>query len=235
MKKLNRSLFIILLIEASLLFLQSTQAFFSDTAASTANTFSAALEFSGSSGSSGPTGSSGPIGPTGTANHLVINEVYYDVDTEHTLNNDEGVSEWVEIYNPTLGSVNLNTWSITDNNGSDSLSGSLASGSFLILIATDSASFQSLWTVPAGTNILTITGEIGGSGLSNSGDILNLKDNSVEVDKMSWENNISGFLTGCAASCPGVASGNSLERNPDGLDTDDAADFDNTDPPTPGT
>ena len=221
MRHLNRFLLVVFLTELTLLYVQTSQALFSDTAASSSNTFSASLEF--------------PTPTLSIANHLVINEVYYDVDASHTLD-DENSSEWVEIYNPTSSSVDLTSWTIEDNNGSDSLTGSLSAGSFLILIATDSASFQNIWSVPSGTNIFTVSGLIGGNfGLANDGDILTLKNNTVEIDKMSWEGNISGFLTGCAASCPGVAEGHSLERNPNGYDTNDANDFDDTNPPTPGS
>ena len=232
MNKINKFLISVLLFETALLFFQTSSSLFTDAALSTSNNFMASLEFSGPTGA---TGESGTTGPTGAINNLVVNEVYYDVDADHVLDK-ESSSEWVEIYNPTTSSVNLTGWTIEDNNGSDSLTGSILSESFLILISTDSASFLSKWSVPMGTNIQTVTGAIGGSfGLANIGDRLTLKNNSTEVDKMSWGNDTTGFLTGCTTLCPDVIDGHSLERSPDGFDTDSATDFVDRDPPTPGT
>lgn len=83
MKSLNRLLFFVLIFEVSLLFLQSSSALFSDTAASSNNTFTASLEFPGSP-------------PENIANHPVISEVQIDGGVGTSNNND-----FIEIFNPT--------------------------------------------------------------------------------------------------------------------------------------
>lgn len=228
MSILNRILILLLATELLLVSIQHSYALYSDSASSTGNVFTAALEFSG------PSGASGPSGPSGIANHLVINEVYYDVDSSH-LFESENDSEWVEIYNPTQTEVNLNGWTLEDFGGdSESLGGPFPPGNFLILIATDAVSFQTKWTLPIGTILIEAGGQIGGM-LANSGDSLILRNSGTEVDRMSWGTNTTGFISGCTGNCPSVGDGHSLERSPDGFDTDSAGDFIDNSPPLPGS
>ena len=224
----------VLLVELVLLTMQKSQAFFSDSAVSSLNTFTAVSEFSGSSGAGGPSGESGPLGPSGIANHPDINEVYYDVGSLHQFI-DEDHSEWVEIYNPLATEVDLTGWTIKDSqNSSEPLGGLLPAGNFLLLIATDAASFQTKWTVPPGTILMGASGPIGNT-LANMGDSLILENNESEVDRMSWGTNTSGFISGCTGNCPDPGDGHSLEREPDGFDNDDAYDFKDRSSPSPGS
>jgi hypothetical protein len=68
--------------------------------------------------------------------------------------------------------------------------------------------------------------------LNNTGDRLQLLNpDGVEVDSMSWDND-STFLDPPATD---VSDGHSLERDPDGTDTDTASDFVEREIPTPGS
>src|SRR3989338_9216559 len=95
MKSLNRLLFFILIFEVSLLFLQSSSALFSDTAASTNNTFTASLEF--------PILIT-PTPPENIANHIVISEIQ--------INGANANQDFVELYNPKNTSEDLSGWQI---------------------------------------------------------------------------------------------------------------------------
>lgn len=225
MKKIFVLLIVILVFTAASL----TVAFalFSDTAESTNNTFSAAESF-------GP-----PI-----ANHLVINEVYFAVDSTHKGQGAESRWEWVELYNPTSFDIDLTGWSISDDNSTDTLPGSVVvhPGEFVIVSPssqaelTDSSNNGGRWTFPAGTLFIDLTDTDIGSGFNNGGDRVIIRDDlNAEVDRMSWGTDTTGFSSGCSGNCPNVATGHSLERDPDGIDTDTAGDFTDRNPPTPGS
>ena len=174
--------------------------------------------------------------PTSTplANHLVINEVYYNPDSEHMqgANPDENNFEWIEIYNPTTSTINLKNWKIVDNSGSErSISESnrdILPGDFVIIAKADNV--RVIWGIP-NEKFIGI-GQIFGNGLANAGDRVVLKDNLGNiVDQMSYGNDKTAF----DPACPDVAEGHSLERSPAGKDTDTAADFIDRYPPTPGS
>lgn len=228
MNRLNLFLIMILVILTGFSF-NKTLGFYSDTEESTLNSFSAAASFPTS-----PT----PIpstSPTPTPNHLVINEVNYKIDSAHTIVN-EANSEWFEIYNPTSSTVVLTGWSITDNGSCDNFPGtiSLAPNSFAIVTPLSEASFESVWSgVPANTIYITLSSAIG-NGLANNERLI-LKNsacpNGTIIDQISWGSDTTAFNPGIGI----VADGHSSERNPDGIDTDTAADFVDRSIPTPGT
>ncbi|MCK4362889.1 MAG: hypothetical protein KAW13_06360, partial [Dehalococcoidia bacterium] len=71
-----------------------------------------------------------------------------------------------------------------------------------------------------------------GRGLSNDGDRLILEDSAETViDAISYGDDDTIMLP----PCQDVAAGNSLERQPAGLDTDQASDFVDNPNPTPGS
>lgn len=208
---------------------KTTAAFFSDSGQSKNNTFAAAVVF--------PTLSPTPSPTPSVANHLVINETLYDTTSAQNISGEGGSNrgEWVEIYNPTGLSVDLSTWTIEDNTSSETLSGIIPTGGFAILTGATQAEFTSIWIVPAGTIFIQSSGGTIGNGLANGGDRIVLKNGSSEIDKMSWGTDTSGFSSGCVGSCPTSPTGQSLERNPIGVDTDSAINFIIKNPPTPGT
>ena len=165
---------------------------------------------------------------TSTANHLVINEVYYNADEKHGLNekNDKSLkkytkNQWVEIYNPTNQSVSLKNWSLTDNTGTSvviNANKTIAAGGFA-LISKDASGWIN-WNENKSAMKIEL-GKIIGDGLDIGGDRLILKNTqSIEVDQMGWNSS--------------VPIGSSTERLAPGFDTDADSDWKQTTPPTPG-
>ena len=181
--------------------------------------------------------STSPASPTPSpiANHLVINEVYYDADAGHLIGGNENRSEWVEIYNPTSSSINIKGWQLLDNTSSETCPDlNIPSGGFLIIAgATSSAELKSVWSsLPNSVLFVSASGQEIGNGLADSGDRVILKDNNDNiVDQMSYGTDTTAF----SPACPDVAEGHSLERNPIGKDTDTAGDFVDRSSPTPGS
>ena len=162
-----------------------------------------------------------------TPDHLIINEVFYDVDSpEHGAEYD---NEWIEIYNPTDSSVNISNWQICDNNQCDTLpaSDSIASNGFAIITADTTT--QNFWEIPTST-ILIILNERIGNGLANISDRIILKqDDGAEIDAMSYNNDTTAF----DPACPDVSEGHSLSRIT-GPDTNMALDWEENNSPNPG-
>ena len=166
---------------------------------------------------------------TVTSNHLVINEVYYQVDSANGVEKDE----WVELYNPTGQDVSLKNWNIIDATGvaqKITANKSVPAGGFALL-SKDAATWK-FWSVPKNTQLVEL-GNLIGDGLTNTGDKVVLKDASgVIVDQMSWGTNISGFTP--AGANPVVPLGKSSARTAPGFDTDVMSDWIAQTPPTPG-
>lgn len=206
----------------------ATHSFFSDAAASSNNIFSAASVFPTISPSVTPT-------PTSTSSaQLVINEVYYDPDSEHSVGgtNADNDSEWIEIYNPTSSTVNLQNWKITDNSGTErtvsTSNRNIGPGEFVIF--AKAANVRILWGIDE--SIFVPIGEEFGDGLANGGDRVVLKNSTGSIiDQMSYGTD-SSILNPSAID---AADGHSLERDPDGVDTNTATDFVDRTTPTPGT
>lgn len=171
---------------------------------------------------------------SGIANHIVINEVYYDTGTRRSGNKteEEGKNEWIELYNPTDNTVNLKDWSITDNSGTiRTISGNrrLRPGQFAV-IAKSSETFN-FWNIPRGALKIRLREEIG-NGLDNQGDGVILFDPlGNKIDGVSYGEDI----TELNPSVPGVPEGHSLARSPKGFDTDRASDWYELTEPNPGT
>lgn len=226
-----------------LIFLASTKglAYFNDQEASMGNKFQAAapslsptLSLSPSiSPSFSPVPSPAPsIVPI--ASHLVINEILYDTSSSQNISGQGGSNrgEWIEIYNPTSSSVNVNSWVIEDNTSSETLPNiTIPSGGFLILTGATAAEFQAIWSAPVATQFAQASGGTIGNGFANDGDLARLKDSlSNIIDQISWGNDTSVLNP----SPPDVATGHSLERNPAGIDTDTFSDFVDRLTPAPG-
>jgi hypothetical protein len=167
---------------------------------------------------------------TNIANHLVVNEVYYDVASDK---GSEGDNEWVEIYNPTSSTVNLKDWQICDNSSCDTISAvdlEIPANGYAVI--TNSTTTWDFWTVPGSAIKIALGNNIGG-GLSNAGDRVILRDDSgVEIDAMSYGTDIYAFNP----ACPDVSSsGHSLARKPAGQDTNTRDDFEELSSPNPGT
>lgn len=209
-------------------------AYFFDLEGSFGNILGASSDFS-----STPTPTPTAVGvptPTPTpvsniANHLVINEVMFNPDNPFCTGG-EPASEWVEIYNPTGSSVSLNGWTIYDGNSSDSLPNvTLNAGSFAIVTNCDSSEFTPIWPLPGGTLYIDLGSSIG-NGLANGGDEVRIDDSSqVTIDHVSYGTNTNAFNP----SVPPPIANHTIERDPDGIDTNTAVDFVDRTTPTPGS
>lgn len=182
-----------------------------------------------------PSPSQSPTPTPSPQGSVVINEVYYDPDSNHIQppQADEKDFEWVELYNVSGSTVNLKDWKIVDNSGIErtvsTSNRDLTPGQFAIL--AKAANVFTLWTIPSEAEKIPL-GENFGNGLANTDDRVILKDNNgTIVDQMSYGDDVTAF----SPAAPDVAEGHSLERNPVGTDTNTAADFVDRNPPTPGT
>lgn len=160
--------------------------------------------------------------------HLVINEVYYNVDTARGT---EGDNEWLEIYNPTSNNVDISGWKISDNAATDVIPpGSIVPANGFAVITAQTSTW-SFWSLPAPAVKIVLGNNIG-SGLSNAGDRLLLKDSSdAAVDALSYGSD----ATILNPSIPNAPEGHSVSRWPSGIDTDSAADWIDLISPTPGS
>ncbi|MGM7700381.1 phospholipase D-like domain-containing protein [Pseudalkalibacillus sp. Hm43] len=97
---------------------------------------------------------------------VVINEVAW-MGTTASYND-----EWIELYNPTSSSITLDGWTLnaTDGDPAINLTGSIPAGGHYLLERTDDS------TVPNVSANLIYTGS-----MSNSNEVLELKDNSGSV------------------------------------------------------
>ncbi len=140
--------------------------------------------------------------------------------------------EWVEIYNGTGASVDLNGWKIAEPSATDTLATSstvLQSHGFAVVVS--SSTVASELALPGGTVVLVISGLIG-DGLTNTGDgLMLLNAASTTVDAVSWGTNIEAF----DPAAPAAGSGQSLSRHLGMPDTSTAADWFVTSTTTPGT
>lgn len=173
--------------------------------------------------------------PTPALN-IVINEVYYDVDSLHKGPDPEDNYEWIELYNPNNFPISLKDWTITDNTQTSIIHAekSIPANGFA-LISKSANIWNNYWNINPGNpgaNIEIIElGQIIGSGLANTGDRVILKNSSgAVIDQISYGTD----ATILNPSIPDIVEGHSLERNPLGYDTDTAADFIDKSEPTPG-
>ncbi|MFH1721510.1 MAG: lamin tail domain-containing protein [Candidatus Altiarchaeota archaeon] len=178
------------------------------------------------------TASSTPAG-----DNVVINEVLYDVDGDEK-------GEWIELFNPTDQQMDVGGWSLTDQEAILSFPNqtTIESHSYL-LVSREAATFkiqnpgitpdfemrQTDEDIP---NLLPISGTY--LSLANTGDEVILRNElGTDVDVLVYG---TGYYDeeGGGATAQTVSSGKSLERLPQGSDSDNCSfDFQQTDTPTP--
>jgi len=159
-----------------------------------------------------------PAGTTANEGDVVINEVQYDPPQS----GPDASFEWVELFNRTGETINLEGWRIRDNSESDSIPPLLLPPNDFAVIAAAEEGFYENFSHFAG-RIVFLHGAIG-NGLSNDGDCIILEDSEGRViDAISY-----GDDTSQSPHCPDIAWGHSLERSPPGGEFSDNPD------PTPG-
>ncbi|GEM_PF-3529880 len=173
------------------------------------------------------------LSPSPSVIKLVINEVYYDVDarTSNGSTETEGNNEWIEIYNSNNFAVPFKDWQICDNNSCVTVNLNVDVPALGFALLSHDTNTWKFWTIPSGVEKINA---LGGTplALNNNGDRVILKNPSgVVIDQMNYGNDTAVWNP---AAGP-VREGHSLEREPDGKDTDTAADFVDRDSPTPGS
>jgi hypothetical protein len=176
----------------------------------------------------GGTGTGGTTGNGSTAiGHVVISEVFYNVDAAHGT---DPLNQWIELYNGSSATVDLSGWTVQNSSTQTALptGTTLASGNFLVIVATSST--ESFWNIPSAAEVVSLGAPIDG-GLSPNADALVLKNgNAGVVDAVSWGTNTSIFNPAVAVSL----SGYSLSRKTLSQDTNTAGDWAASSIPTPG-
>jgi hypothetical protein len=197
-----------------------------------------------------PTRTSSPtVTPTRTpspcgAAPLLVSEVFYD-----PAGSADPDGEWVEVYNPGGGTVNLACVKIGDEEtkgGGEGMvafpAGALLHPGDVILVANEAASFQVQYgfkpdfeitgTDPGVPDLVKYpTWASGSINLSNTGDDILLLDGADQlVDAVSWGSSTFAFYP----SARDVSEGHSLERRPVNADTDLAVDWFDQGVPDPG-
>ena len=152
---------------------------------------------------------------------IVLNEVYF-------LGNDE----WIELYNAGDSEVDIKGWSICNaENDCGKLNPAhktlLAPGSFVLVSHNQS----NLKTWNLSKSIVRINYAGAKINFDDIGDAIFLRDSqNLIIDQMSYGDNLTAFDPACSV----VEIRHSLERQPNGADTDTSADFVDQAKPTPG-
>jgi len=162
-----------------------------------------------------------------TTDHVVINEVFYDVDSDH---GSEGENEWVELYNPLAVPIDISGWQLCDAQSCTTIPAGSIIPATAFVVATPEVSTFDHWSVAINRQLVLGTNEIG-NGLSNGSDAVYLKNASdIVVDALSYGSNIDVF----DPPVPGIDPGWSLPRLMPGWDTDQVSDFWPNPSPSPG-
>ena len=171
-----------------------------------------------------PTVDAGPLGC-----HPLINEVLTGVSGAAT-------NEWVELYNPCPTAISLTGWRLGYRSAANASAPSGADSSTLVAFAAQSIPSHGYLLI-AGAGYTGTADAHFTSGMADAGGGVGLRDLAgVLVDSMGWGTATNAFVrVHVAAVAPSVAApGNSLERLPDGTDTQNsAADFHAATHPTP--
>lgn len=222
-------------IGASFVLIAFTASFLLDKEDTTGNIFGAAASFASPTVTLSPSTTISPTStptptPSDIANHLVINEVMFNPPNPNACGSENN-AEWVEIYNPTSAGINLDTWSVGDTLFTDDLPNViLPAGAFAVVSDCLQASFTSIWPIPLGTVYIDISSAIG-NGLNNGGEHIRLLNTATLIDDVSYGTNIDAF----SPSVTAPVANHSIERDPDGKDTDSAGDFVDRSSPSPGS
>lgn len=168
------------------------------------------------------------LSPAATTTYPVINEVYYQVGSDK---GSDPKNEWLEIYNPTDGAIDISGWKICDGSDCDTIpSSSPIPAKGFAVVAADNSTWEKWPDVPEGAIKINLNSYLGG-GLTNFGDRIILKDNNDNIiDTISYGSDTSQLNP----SIPLSGEGKSLTRIVKGYDTDSAFDWMINVAPNPG-
>lgn len=213
------SLKVLLPIFMTIFVFQSTFAYFSDTETSTNNIFTASSSFGSPSPTPSPSPSPSPSPtPPPIAQTLVMNEVL-PLSSENQGNDN---CQFLELWNGSGATVSLQNFKLTDgviatpiaivNSNTD-----LPNGQFAILVKSNGLIQQcdALASMPNGT----ITANFGGQVDLNTGTLQLLDANDNVIDTVLWGSSPN----------PTPAIDESIEREPDGTDSQTGTGFEPTD------
>lgn len=145
-----------------------------------------------------------------------------EVEADPALAGTDTANEWLELTNVSATPLTLESWTLTDNGGSDVVPTVTLGPGRCIVVAASSAGFLAEHVGYSMPFVSVADGAIG-NGLSNTGDVLTLADaNGAAVDCTVW-----GSGTGCfspAVVAPAPNTGETIQRA-QAVDTDAAADW----------
>lgn len=154
--------------------------------------------------------------------HLLVSEVYYDAEVGRDL-----YEEWVELCNPSLGSIDLTGWVLMDNSGSFTLSGIIKPNDYFV-IARDKVAFYDLYAFYPDLPGSTLR-------LANTGDFLILKYKGTEIDSVGYEGGSTKDNGRFDNWNIYATDAKSIMRSSVDIDTDTPGDWFSDAAPNPGT
>lgn len=177
------------------------------------------------SGSGATTGSTSSGSSLTSVGHVIISEVYANVDASH---GNSSSYQWIELYNASPSAIDLTGWAVQDASASVTLpvGSTLQAGQFMLLVRSNNTA--QYWTIPSSARVVVVSALVGA--LQTSGDVVRLVQNGTVVDATSWGTNASAFSSPPAAA----PSGYSIARSSLATDTNTASDWVNLSSPTPG-
>lgn len=145
--------------------------------------------------------------PTPIPRSVIINEIYVKGD-QH--------GEWVEILNTTNQDIDLTNYTINDNISSDPIPSNttIHANSYAVIVTKNSSV-----VIPPGITTIVLDENNIGTGLNDTGDIIQLKSNNLIIDELSYGDIKTIF------NLPSPSENKSLSRIPDGTDTNNSSDW----------
>jgi phosphatidylserine/phosphatidylglycerophosphate/cardiolipin synthase-like enzyme len=154
---------------------------------------------------------------------------------------NDNYNEWIELYNPTNKTINISSWSISDNYAEDLIEndGNQSNNTLMIppfsyaIIADHGTKIYENFSIPNSTIKLYVDDKSIGNGLGNSGDKLILKNSQNQtIDTIEWIKNYTD-IPGTPANK--VKEGYSLSRHKNFNMTNSSIGFYEAIIPTPGS
>jgi hypothetical protein len=165
-------------------------------------------------------------------NPILINEIQYHPEWDRSI---DPVFQWVELYNCSGQTVDMEGWVLWDSESSDPLPAvTFAPGEFVIIAATDS--FRNRY--PSVTcHVVTMDDGQLGNGLTDGDALLVVDYEGRLIDEVQWGQVVVGAgypSSPWNTTVEPAEPGGSIGRRPNGVDSDQPADFCQYSHPTPG-